>query len=339
MKNVTLCVKYEFIKTLWFKKGLIIFAVCFVFNIIFCLFSAPNLYDKYFDTKIYKRYTEQFGGIYSESTFEEIKTELSIQEKIANTPVDEGLSSDELIELSNRIDIARKKVEALKALAEKYEVIKGIKEYNAELTYDIEFSAYAKQFRQDWAALICIAAFTIIIMFGDLRCGIDKLLYSSKIGKRNVIKGKLMTICGLSFLTAMLFSAVRFLIIYSRWDFGDLNIPIQSIEGFENCETEISVVQGLALGYAFQVLFSTATAFLLALFSAIMKNEVMSVSTVTILVGGGALLEDGAFNPSVYLSGISAVSRLNISAVAAVLFVVTAVIAACAAAAYRIQIK
>lgn len=50
------------------------------------------------------------------------------------------MSSDEYIEHVNRTAVAAQKLSALEAIQEKYSFIKKLSKYDAELTYDIEFT-------------------------------------------------------------------------------------------------------------------------------------------------------------------------------------------------------
>lgn len=316
MKDLLLCVKYECRKSLLFKKGLLVIAVCFILNIAICLISQPEFYELAFSPDLYESYIEKFDGVYSQQTMEAINAEVEYQQSIINTPVqEEGLSHDEYVFQSERVRIAEEKIRVLDAVIKKCQSLENLQEYEPELVYDIEFTKYSDTFKQDWIALICIAILTISIVFGDIRCGMNQLLYSSKIGKSKVIKGKILTVIILSLIIATVFSLAQIMIISVGWELGNLQAPIQSFAGFENCGIEISMLEGICIGILLKVISAVAAALLLILLSALLKNEVLSISVMTIIIGGGALGESGGvfavFDLSAYLSGVQVVAQVS----------------------------
>lgn len=318
MMKLCLCIKEELGKVLFLKKGLIVILISFIIHMVICIASAPEMQRYTFDTEIYKYYTVEFGGVYSENTQEKIDSEMKIQQKIASEQLkSDVMSSDEYIEHVNRTAVAAQKLSALEAIQEKYSFIKKLSKYDAELTYDIEFTEYCRKFRQDWIALVCIAILTISVVFGDIRCGMDKLLYSSKMGRNRILKSKLWAIGIISLIIPTLFSLVQIIIISGRWEFGSLDAPIQSFTGFDNCKLQITARQGLVLGIVFKSVFSMVAALLLVLISSITKNEIISISTLTIVLAiGNANYSDRKMLPvnlSVYLSGINALMNEIIS--------------------------
>lgn len=344
MKEILLCAKHEYRKVLLFSKGWLFVLICFILHTAFCLLSQPNLYEYAFDTKLYQNYIEQYGGTYSQNIAEQIDEELENQQELANMPLElEVLSSEDYLYHSNQIAIARNKVSALQALKEKYATLEHLHQYNAELVYDIEFLAYSKQFKQDWPALICIVIMTISIVFGDMRCGMTQLLYSSKVGKSKVLKGKIICVGTLAMCIALIFSFSQVGMILGRWDFGELHAAIQSCTGFEECTLRISIFDSLVLGCIIKILFSVMFAFLLALFSLVLKNEVLGISMIAVIVGGGILHKSSGtlvqFNLSAYLSGVSSITQMTFARLIITLLISIVILTALILSVYKVYYR
>lgn len=344
MKEILLCAKHEYRKALLFGKGWLLVLICFVLHTAFCLLSQPDLYEYAFDTELYRNYIEQYGGTYSKNIAEQIDKELDIQQETANMSLGfEVLSSEDYLYYSNQIAIAQNKVSALQTLKEKYATLEHLQRYNAELVYDIEFLAYCEQFRQDWLALILIVIMTIKIAFSDMRCGMTQLLYSSKLGKSRVIKGKIICVGTLAMCIAFVFSFSRVGIILGRWNFGELQAAIQSCTGFEECTLRISIFDSLILGCILRILFSVMFALLLALTSLAVKNEVLGISMLAVIVGGGILFKSNGtsaqFNLSVYLSGVSAITQMTFAQLIIALLISLAILTALVFLIYKVNYK
>lgn len=344
MKQVLLCTRYEYRKLMLFQKGLLILLIGCCLNGLLWGRTQPNFYTCTFDPALYKSYTAEFGGAYSEDTLTAIRQELSRQRTIAAATFEtEELSSDEYLQQVNQIAIAQKKAEVLKAIESRYEALGELQAFRPLLTYDLELTAFCSQFQQDWVTLLCISIFTCIILFADRRCGMEPLLYATATGKPRILQGKLLTLCSLALGTACFFWLCRTGILWNRWDLGDLHAPIQSFSGFEACTLTLSGWGMLGLCGVIQTLSSLLLALLLALLLSILKNEVLGISVLAVLIGGGVFIDSPGSrifaNPAAYLAGTPVIAQMSPVSCTLVLCAQGLLFAVLALGVYRIRIR
>lgn len=291
MKNELLCGFYECKKGLLVQKGLLIVLAGILLKLILCFAAEPDLYKLTYDTDLYKYYTEQYGGTYTEAKFASVEAELQKQQEIvASFHPEDWLSSEGYRTAYNRVLVAGQKVPVLEAVRERLTTLKSLQAYDAEFVYDTEFVSYLEKFGLDWVCLVCIALLTVGIVLGDYRCGMEQLLIPSKMGKRRIGTGKLWAVALLSGLLAMLFYALQSCILFLRWDMGKIQAPIQSCTGFETCTLEISVIEGVFLAGAMQTCATIVFALVLTLIARTVKNEVVAIVIVVLLFVTDALL-------------------------------------------------
>ena len=147
MKNELLCGFYECKKGLLVQKGLLIVLAGILLKLILCFAAEPDLYKVTYDTDLYKYYTEQYGGIYTEEKFASVEAELQEQQGIvASFHPEEWLSSEEYRTAYNRVLVAGQKVPVLEAVRERLTTLKSLQAYDAEFVYDTEFVSYLEKF-------------------------------------------------------------------------------------------------------------------------------------------------------------------------------------------------
>ena len=290
MKKQMLCGFYECKKSLLVQKGLLIVSAGILLKIILCFAAKPDLYKVTYDTDLYKYYTEQYGGTYTEEKFAAVEAKLQEQREIvASFRPEEWLSSEEYRTAYNRVLAAGQKVPVLEAVKAKMTSLKNLQAYGAEFVYDLELVSYCDRFGIDWVCLVCVALLTVGIVLGDYRCGMEQLLIPSKIGKRRIGEGKLWAVMLLSGLLAVLFYALQTCLLFFRWDMGKIQVPIQSCTGFETCALELSVIEGVFLAGAMQICATIVIALVLALITRAVKNEVVAIVIAVMLLVTDAL--------------------------------------------------
>lgn len=309
MKKHLLCGFYECKKSLFVQKGLLIVLAGLLLKLVLCSVTKPDLYEITYNTDVYKYYTEEYGGSYTEEKLASVEAELQKQQEIVTSfRGEELLSSEEYMAAYNRYCIANEKVPVLEAVKGRLTSLKGLQAYDAEFVYDLELGSYCKKFGLDWVCLICIAVLTVGIVLGDYRCGMEQLLVPSKLGKRRIGRGKLLAAVVLSGGLALLCSVLQNSILFCRWDMGNVHAPIQSYAGFESCSLNISVLEGVVLTGILQVVFSMVFALLVALFAKMVKNEVIAiVAAIVVLAVDGLLIKEsgiGILSVTRWLEGL-----------------------------------
>lgn len=290
MKNELLCGFYECKKGLLVQKGLLIVLAGILLKLILCFVAEPDLYRVTYDTDLYKYYTEQYGGTYTEEKFASVEAELQKQQEIvASSHPEEWLSSEEYRTAYNRVLVAGQKVPVLEAVRERLTTLKSLQAYDAEFVYDTEFVSYLEKFGLDWVCLVCISLLTVGIVLGDYRCGMEQLLTPSKMGKRRIGRGKLWAVAVLAGLLAVIFYVLQNCILFCRWDMGRIQAPIQSCTGFETCALELSVIEGVFLAGATQICATIVFALVLALIARTVKNEVVAIVVAIMILAADAL--------------------------------------------------
>ena len=278
MKNELLCGFYECKKGLLVQKGLLIVLAGILLKLILCFVAEPNLYKVTYDTDLYKYYTEQYGGTYTEEKLAAVEAELQEQqESVASFHPEEWLSSEEYRTAYNRVLVAEQKVPVLEAVKERLTTLKSLQAYETEFIYDTELVSYCDKFGLDWVCLVCVSLLTVGIVLGDYRCGMEQLLTPSKMGKRRIGTGKLWAVTLLSGLLAVLFYTLQSCILFLRWDMGRIQAPIQGCTGFETCTLEISVIEGVFFAGAMQTCATIVFALVLTLIARTVKNEVVAI--------------------------------------------------------------
>lgn len=287
MKNIFTSYKYELKKLIVLRKGWMILLCLLLAQIAIALFVKPSQ-EYVFDKKLYAEYVEVYGGEYAEETAVRINEDLQTADTIVNeTDLSQLTDSEEIKERSDQMILASMKRNALSALQSKYAELSECGEYSPVLTYDLELKEYISRFGFNWASLIGMLIIIPMLMLGDKNCGMEQILFPTSTGRKAIVCSKLLVgaTSGLS-MTAVC-SALQFIIMALRWDWGSLRVPVQSISGFGECKINGSVLTCMIVCIVIQVLSAAPFVMMISILSSILKKEpaVISAAVIIIIIG------------------------------------------------------
>lgn len=326
MNRIFTSYKYELKKLLFVRKGGILLLGIFLLQIAMALFINPSQ-EYVFDKGLYAEYVELFGGEYSEETAQDIENELMSAEKIVNeTDLSQLTNSDEIEALSQQLILASMKRNALSALQTKYTELSKCKEYRPVLVYDLEFTEYITKYGINWASIISILFIIPIIMLGDKNCGMEQILYPTSMGRKTIVSSKLFVDVTLSLCITAVFSIIQIIIMGIRWDFGLMNVPIQSISGFVQCQIKGTVLSCMIACNVIQIFSAASLSMIICILSSLLKKEPAIFSATVIVIITSAFLTEKFSSVSMLfifsaMLGINSIRTFSVTQVLTLCFV------------------
>lgn len=284
--------KYELKKLMIVRKGWLLLLGIILLQIGIAVFVKPSQ-EYIFDKGLYADYVGLYGGEYSEETAIKIAEELRSADKFLNeTDLTQLTAAEEIEILSEQMILVSMKRNALSALQSKYAELSECKEYRPILTYDLELNEYIAKFGINWASMIGMLFFIPMLMLGDKNCGMEQILFPTSTGRKSIVSSKLLVGVTAGLCMTAVCTATQALIMGLRWDFGLLNVPIQSISGFEECNIKGSVLTCMIVCSVIQVLSAAAFTMMISILSSLFKKEPAVISAAVILILISAFLAD-----------------------------------------------
>lgn len=281
MRAFLLCVWLEFKKNMVKQNGWILILCTMILQIAIVLNAHHN--SNNFDTNLYRQYTIMFRGVYSEETKQAI-----INEKES---VDQFMSgqlaiadSEKDMDLVNQMILANEQSNVLRALINKYQSLGNCRKWNPVLSYDIELSEYIEAYHFNWAAMLFIIVWTPLLILGDYNCGMDQILFPSSMGQTRLMCAKICIGCLVGIIITLAMTAIQWGLFTLRWDFGELDIPIQSLSGFEASHVQWSIALCLFIGSVLRLFAVIALVFLLCILSAWIRKEAITITIATSII-------------------------------------------------------
>lgn len=281
------CTRYEGKKLLTAQHGIWIIAAAVCVQLLLCLTAKFHAYEYPFDTNAYRIYAERYAGAYSEETAAQIAAELAAQIEIANTPMPENLTAEDYAEYRSAVMLAQSKCAVLQAISERYQ---NLRDTGGALCYDLELRDLIARYAVNWCSLLCIAVLTVKIMLSDSLCGMVQLLYPTKAGRRRILAAKLVTVALLSAAMTGICLALQWGILSARWQLGDWEQPVQSVQILSGCALPVCIRQAVWLSAVMQLFGAVAAAILTALCASLLEREIPAIAAAVMLIGIGAVL-------------------------------------------------
>ena len=306
MNRLSVCSSWERRKLLIVRRGWVLLLLAVLLQIGIACFAQPA--KQYtFDEKLYAEYVARFAGVWSEETAQTIRAEKETadQKRQLGNP-------EELEESQQERLLASVQYNVLSALEEKYSRLESCKEKQPILTYDLALTDYLRKFGMNWASLLALLCLCPMLMLGDAQCGMEQILFPAAIGRKTVITAKLRNAVILAAAMTAVCSGIQFGIMAVRLDFGALNVPVQSITGFEQCALDLSVRSCLLICWLLRIPAAAVFVLLVCLLSVLLRKDPAVISSAAILVGLSAFLAaklPGASSAFLFsaLSGMNAV--------------------------------
>lgn len=285
--------RYELFKLCKSKVLIALFTLCVSLYCILCVCAQPDLSEYTFDPKLYKMYAEKYSGKFTQQTLEEMNSELEQLTQQSQQPLEnKAFTAEEYIKADNKRIAAQQKANALGAVIERYQQLKG----GSRLVYDLEINAYHTGWLRKLGLLLCLALITVItlkITLDDHKCGMEQILFTTAAGKCKLLCAKLFIAALLAFITAVLFGCAELLLL-SHWDLGDTSAPLQSFRGFETGVLTASMQTALYLSFVLKVLLFAAYSAALMLFSRLTRSDIAAVCITLVLASIVYYLLDAA---------------------------------------------
>lgn len=318
MNRIFTSYQYELKKLLFVRKGWVLLLGIFLMQIAMALFINPSQ-EYIFDKELYAEYIELFSGEYSEETAQKIEEELQSADKIVNeTDLTLLTNAEEIEALFEQMLLASMKRNALSALQSKYIELSECKEYHPILTYDLELNEYITKFSINWASLIGMLFFIPMLMLGDKNCGMEQILFPTSTGRKNIVFSKLLVAITIGLFITTVCIVIQGIVMGIRWDFGLLNVPIQSISGFEECRINGSMSTCMIVCSVIQILSTASFAMMISILSSLLKKEPAIISAAVILILISAFLAEKFPSVSMFflfsaISGIGSIKTYSVA--------------------------
>lgn len=316
MNRLFISYKYELKKLLFVRKGWMVLLGIILLQIGMAFFVNPSR-EYVFDKGLYAGYIELYGGEFSEEAAGKIEAELQSADKIINeTDLTQLTNAEEIEELSEQIILASMKRNALSELQSKYVRLSACKEYRPILTYDLELIEYVTKFGINWASLIGMLILIPMLMLGDGNCGMEQILFPTSTGRKTIVSSKLLVGVTIGLCMIAVCSVIQVFIMGTRWEFGLLNVPIQSISGFEECKIQSSVLTCIIACGVIRVFSAAPFAMMICILSSLLKKEPAVISAAVILIAISAFLAERFPPVSMFflfsaMSGISSIKAYS----------------------------
>ena len=317
MNRIFTSYQYELKKLLFVRKGWVLLLGIFLLQTAMALLINPSQ-EYVFDKELYAEYVELFGGEYSDETAQSIEGELQSAEKIVNeTDLTLITNAEEIEVLSEQMILASMKRNVLSALQTKYTKLSECKEYHPILTYDLEFTEYIAKYGINWASLIGMLFIIPMLMLGDRNCGMEQILFPTSTGRKNIVSLKLLVAMTVSLCITTVCIVIQSFVIGIRWDFGLLNVPIQSILGFEKCQINGTVLKCMIVCSVIQIFSAVSLSMIICILSSLLKKEPAIISATVILILISAFFAEKFSSASMIfifsaMSGISSIKTYSI---------------------------
>ena len=284
--------RYELFKLCKSKPLLIFFVLCISVYCVICALARPDLSEYPFDTKLYKVYIEKYEGEFSQSTLDKMNSELEqLNEQGQVSLENKALSAEEYIREDNKRAISQQKANALEAVKQRFEQLKG----GARLVYDLELNAYHTGWLKKLGILLCLALITVItvkLSLDDHKCGMEQILFTTAYGKIKLLTSKVTVVAVLALLTALIFTCIDLSFILGRWDLGDLSVSAQSFRSFEGSCFNISMLNALFISFCMRLLLFTVYSLVLTIFSRLTKSDI-AATIITVGIASGCIFAVG----------------------------------------------
>lgn len=313
MKDFKLCIIYEFKKYIIKRNGWIMILCAVLIQIAIVGISHHKSYN--YDTNLYRQYIEIFGGVYSDTTKHAIiKEKETIDQFISGHKHD--MEYENSVDLTNQMILANEQSNVLSVLINKYQLLESCKEWNPVLSYDLELSEYIKQYHLNWAAMLFILIGIPLLILDDYNCGMTQILFPSRMGQIRIMCAKICVGSFICIIVTTILTTMQWILFSLRWDFGQLDIPIQSLTGFETSGVKGTIGQYLLLGGVLRVFAVIPLSFLICFISAYIRKETVVITSSVSIITCSAAISSKYTNLSsilIYtpLSGISALQQLN----------------------------
>lgn len=285
-------IKYELFKLCKSKPLLIIFVLSISVYCLICALAKPDLSEYPFDTRLYKMYIEKYEGEFSQSTLDKMNSELQqLNEQAQESLENKALSAEEYIREDNKRTIAQQKSNALEAVKQWYEQLKG----GARLVYDLELNAYYTGWLRKIGIFLCLAVITIItikLSLDDCKCAMEQILFTTSCGKKKMLIAKVVVVTLLALLTALVFSCIDLSFIIGRWDLGDISASVQSFRSFEGSRLGVSMFTGMYISGVLRIIGFMVYSLLLMFFARITKNDI-AATIITVVIASGCIYAVG----------------------------------------------
>lgn len=278
-------VRYELFKLCKSKVLIVLFALCISLYFTLCAVVQPDLSEYTFDTRLYKMYAEKYSGEYSQKTLDEMNAELEQLTQQSQQPLEnKAYTADEFIKADNVRIAAQQKANALGAIVERYQQLKG----GSHLVYDLELGAYHIGWLHKLGLLLCLAlitAITLKTMLDDHKCGMEQILFTTAAGRKKLLFAKCFAIAMLALTTAVLFGCAD-IIIFLRWDLGNISAPLQSFRSFEQITFDFSMRTAIYLTSVLHIIFFVVYSLVLTLFARITQSDIAAVAITAVISSG-----------------------------------------------------
>jgi len=155
--------------------------------------------------------------------------------------------------------------------------------------------------------MLFIIVWIPLLILGDYNCGMDQILFPSRMGQTRLMRAKMCIGCLISITITIVMTAIQWAFFTMRWDFGQLDIPIQSLSGFETSHVQCSIAQCIFIGGILRVFAVIALVFLLCILSAWIRKEAITITIAASIIICSAI----GFSKYANLSALSIYATLS----------------------------
>lgn len=244
------CIKYELYKFLIIKKGIFLFIVYFVFQLIsVCISPIVQYYSESPKEKYYSsQYYSKWGGVLTQEKMTEIEDMLMSIQSAENTynELRTKMISEE-IDKQEYIDISEKTLPLIeqKRIFEKFYKNYSYCRNQTDKGWLIDDTSWRIiLFNQDVNYfIIIIAIYTGVTIFSaeyGYR-GLEQVIKTTRYGNYKIFSAKIICLCQCALILEMTDFLSNLSVIGYNFGFSDINAPAQSISSLNNLDFDISI--------------------------------------------------------------------------------------------------
>lgn len=197
---------------------------------------------------IYRSYMTKWHGEFDNDKMDEILAEqarvyelLSSERAMEERYLGGEIPDEEYSLYTNQLWEAKNQQPVIDYIVDKTVCFEETGQYGQVLYYDIEAETFLKNIGVDWIQIIAILLVALTVLTEEYRTGAYQLLLTTPLGRSKTYRAKYAVTALYSGVVVIIIQCLCFAVALYKYDFGDMNAPIQSLVSFAGCVATLSV--------------------------------------------------------------------------------------------------
>ncbi len=256
-----------------------------------CLICTQKSIKYETDKEIYREYVTIWAGEFDSEKQSEIEAErtritklISSENEMKEKYLNGDITDEEYRHYTNELWKAHDREYVIDYIYNKTFYYDSVSSFSPHIFYDLEIEYYLNNLNIDWTLLLSVCIVPLIILTEEYRTSAHQLLLTTLNGRKKTYRSKTAIVILYSVIISAITIVAQTIIAEIRYDFGDMNVPVQSIKGMELCELALSVKEFMLCISAMKIFSSLCIGLLVFAISTIVKNAItLSFASVCII--------------------------------------------------------